>query len=505
MTNEKVLLKKNIIFGLISKIIIMIFAIASKSLVINVLGTELNGFYSFLVSTLGILMFSELGFNLVLTFSMYEDVSKEDYNRLKLTYDYFKKIIKWVLLAIVVISLVFVPFLKVFIKEELNTNIYISYFIFLISVILTFVYSPKIAVINAHKEDYITTIVHAIIKVIENTAQIILILVTKNFYYYLVILIISKVIEGVLIEFIYNKKYKEKLIEIEKDNIDPEKKEEINVNVRSILINKLSRSILIMIDSLLISYFINVTTYGRYANYLLIANSLLLLISIFFNETTSIVGHRFINEEKGKMLKAFNNILYFNFVIGIIFFLGFFAISNGLVELFFNKTEVLDIKIVLLISINYFIMFISQSSDLYKRAGGLFSMDKLTPAIEGAVNLLLSILLVFKFNIYGVIIASIISKLVVLVIIDSIIIYRNLFEKRPMEYILKLYFYVLLFVGGSVGLFFIFKYLNLSLIWTILVNGFISVGVSLILILYPTIKNRKEIKEVVLSLKKSSD
>ena len=69
----------------------------------------------------------------------------------------------------------------------------------------------------------------------------------------------------------------------------------------------------------------------------------------------------------------------------------------------------------------------------YKTAAGVFEQDKFLPLIQGAVNLVLSVVLVQRIGLLGVYIGTIVSGLIAN-IIRPVIIYRVCFEKKANEY-----------------------------------------------------------------------
>lgn len=77
----------------------------------------------------------------------------------------------------------------------------------------------------------------------------------------------------------------------------------------------------------------------------------------------------------------------------------------------------------------------------YKTAAGVFEQDKFLPLIQGAVNLVLSVVLVQKIGLVGIYIGTIISGLIAN-IFRPIIIYRVCFSKSVGEYFIDAFKYM---------------------------------------------------------------
>ena len=69
----------------------------------------------------------------------------------------------------------------------------------------------------------------------------------------------------------------------------------------------------------------------------------------------------------------------------------------------------------------------------YKTAAGVFEQDKYLPLVQGAVNLILSVVLAIKIGLIGVYIGTIVSGLLAN-IIRPVIIYRVCFERNAAGY-----------------------------------------------------------------------
>ena len=83
---------KNAFFGILSKIINLIFAFASRTVFIYVLGNTylgVNGLYS---EILNLLSFAELGFGTAMTFSMYKPVANDNKKKVVQLLNFYKRI-----------------------------------------------------------------------------------------------------------------------------------------------------------------------------------------------------------------------------------------------------------------------------------------------------------------------------------------------------------------------------------------------------------------------------
>src|SRR5690554_3800980 len=199
----------NIVTGLFFKVIILVLAVISKSFVVRYLGDEVNGLYSLFVSILGFLSVAELGIGTAITFSMYKPIVENDIDSISALYYLFRKFYLIVFTIMIVVGLLITPMLPYLAKGSSGeVNIYITYLIFLVSVSTTYLFGHKTSLINAYKDNYITTSITSITLIIEGILQIIVIIVTKSFVLFLLVRILSQLLNGIVTEIVYRLKYK---------------------------------------------------------------------------------------------------------------------------------------------------------------------------------------------------------------------------------------------------------------------------------------------------------
>ena len=137
-----------------------------------------------------------------------------------------------------------------------------------------------------------------------------------------------------------------------------------------------------------------------------------------------------------------------------------------------------------------------QSGLVFREATGTFYNDRWKPLLEGCVNIVLSILFVQWIGVTGVIVATIITNLLICHVIEPYVLYKNAFGLSPKKYYFKNYARICLFAIALVVL----EYCKQSYAeaWTeFFVNGFVSVGISIIVCLIVLLLNWDLIKGLI--------
>lgn len=500
----------NVVVSIFFYLIVTIISFFTRRVLIQELGIGVSGLNSLYLSIIGFLSVAELGVGTAITFSMYEPIVKGENDKVAGLYNLFKKLYMYIGIVILLCGIILIPFLKYFAKDytELSVNIYFSFFLMLISTVITYIYSAKTSLINAYKDNYITTSITSISKIICQIAQIVSLIVFKSFTIYLLCRIFAGLVEWVFID-LFCKKTRNYIIR-NNSKIDKDTKKVISKNIKAMFMHKIGTLLVNTADSVIISSFIGVVILGKYSNYSTIMAAMIGVLGMFFSPLTSVIGHMCKESSIETIKKYFNFIYVFSFAIGTFFFLGYYAVIDELIVMCFGTNLGLSKTVSFVITLNYFIQFMRKDVCLFKDATGCFYYDRYKPLFEGILNIVLSILLVLvlpeEYNVVGVIIATIITNILICHVVEPHVLFKYEFRLSAKKYYAKNYLYIILF---SVCLLILSKLMITTdkIFMELLINGFISVAISTITIIlvfilekefryYATINLKQIIKKV---------
>ena len=151
--------KLNVSIAIVFKIITMIMAVVVKMVLVDICGNEVNGLNALYISIIGVLSVAELGIGSAITFCMYKPIVEKNHSVVSALYGLFQKLYLFIGAVILCGGVALTPFLHLFAKDyvELNVNMYVTFLLILISVVATYLFSAKTSLINAYKNNYITT------------------------------------------------------------------------------------------------------------------------------------------------------------------------------------------------------------------------------------------------------------------------------------------------------------------------------------------------------------
>ena len=491
----------NVTVSIAFKIAILAVTLLARRYLIKFAGNEVNGLNSLYLSIIGFLAVAELGVGSAITFCMYKPIVNGENDKVAALYHLFTKLYLIIGGIILVAGCAIIPLLPYLAADYhgINQNIYLTFFLMLVSVVLSYLFSSKTSLINAYKNNYIATAITSSGTILQCVLQIVVLIHTKSFVWYLVCRIIAVAVQWGITELVVRIRYG--YIIKNKQKVDTETKKQVTQNIKAMFMHKIGGVLVNTADSVIISAFLGIVILGKYNNYIVIMTAMTGVITLFFSPLTSVIGHLFVEEDKQKVKQYFNFFHTFNFIIGIIFFLGYYGIIDNLVNICFssngNDLELVK-SISFIITLNYFIQFMRHATLLFRDATGTFYNDRWKPLFEGALNIVLSIGFVYLFGhffgedfaVVGVIVATIITNLTICHIVEPHVLYKYAFkDKSAKNYYLRNYLYIALFTAALFALHFSMQS-NANEWLELLINGCIAVAIAIVPSAIVTFSNR---------------
>lgn len=498
MDRRKALLNITVSTGF--KLITMFLVIVVKRCLIQACGNDVNGLNALYLSIIGFLSVAELGVGSAITFCMYKPIVEGDNNTVSALYQLFKKLYLIIGAVIFTAGLCITPFIKFFAKDynELDVNLYLTFILMLISVEMTYIYSAKTSLINAYKNNYITTAIYSGGITLQYILQIIVIVITKSYVWYLACRIIAVTVQWVITELIAHRKYR--YIIVNKKKVDLSTRKEVVKNIKAMFMHRIGSVLVNTVDGVVISMFVGVVALGEYSNYSTILASITGVLSLVFSSITSIMGHLYVEADKNTVRKYFETFQLLNFILGAVFFLGYFAVIENIIAILFSPELIVKRSIAIVISLNGFIQFMRKNALMFRDATGTFYNDRWKPLIEGITNIVLSVLFVKLIGVVGVIIATIITNLIICDIVEPYVLYKNAFNTLPRRFYLMNYAMIAIFTAGLFVMNHFMQTFENNWI-ELFVNGCISVVISLLMCIIVLVLNGKLFKDILIELR----
>ncbi len=404
---------RNVVIGVLSKLVIMLFAFATKTLFIRLLGVEYNGVNGLYSNILAVLSLSELGVGNVLNYTLYSALHNNDTLKVKSLVRYFRRIYYGIALAVSLIGLALVPFLHFIINSELPINELITYYIlFLANSVASYFVIYKTTVIVADQNNYISSICEIATTIIMYVAQIIYLLIFNDYLGYLIIQVSCTVLKNVMLNFITNKKYSYlKILNNDNGELLQEDKNRIVDNIKSAFIYKVAAVILNNTDNILISIIVGTVYVGYYSNYYMVVSYITLFVGIFITGVTASLGNLNSENNSDASYRMFNILsLIFSF-IGTVSACCLINCFQSFVKIWIGQQNVMNFSWVLVIVLNLYLNILMNPIWMFRETMGLFKQVRFIMLATAVLNIILSIILGNLFGVPGILAATLIAKL----------------------------------------------------------------------------------------------
>lgn len=460
---------RNVVVGVLSKLIVMIFAFATKTLFIKQLGVEYNGIYGLYGNILAMLAISELGVGNVLNYTLYASLRNNDTERVKSLVCYFRKIYYGIALAVSGIGLVLVPFLKFIINSDLPINELITYYIlYLANSVASYFVIYKTTVIVADQNNYLSSICEIATTIIMYVAQIIYLLRFKDFLGYLIIQVLCTVLKNTLLNFITNKKYPYlNHLDTNKNTLPQEDRTKIVDNIKSTFLYKIAAVILNNTDNILISIIVGTVYVGYYSNYYMIISYITVFVGIFITGITASLGNYNSENDNEASYRMFNMLsLIFSF-IGTITTCCLINCFQPFIKIWIGQDNVMKFSWVIVIVLNLYLNTLMNPVWMFRETMGLFKQVRFIMLITAGLNVVFSIVLGKMFGVPGILSATFIAKLVSQYWFEPMILFKRMDKPINSFYFNQIKQVLIMLLAGSLS-YAICGMLGKNLFWIIL-------------------------------------
>lgn len=426
---------KNLLIGSGTQVIFLILSFINRTVFIYFLGKEYLGLDALFTNILMVLSFAELGIGNAIIFSLYKSMVDKNKARIKAIMALYAKAYRIIGLTVFIVGLLIMPFLNLFIKNPPNIpeNIYIIYFLFLLNTAISYMFSYKKAIFSADQKEYVINVSQQIFFLIQSVVQLTYLYITRDYIGFIVIQVVGTFGLNVFLAIYANKKYtylKGKTT----DKLEKAEVKTIFQNVKALAMYKFGSIIMNGTDSIIIAAFLGLSVVGIYSNYLLIIAAVVTVLSRALNSITGSIGHLNNADDDAKKEQVFKQLF---FIVAWIYFLLsiiLFNVINPFITLWIGESFVLGTGTVLAIVASFYINGMQFPGYTYRTTMGLFRQGRYVPIAMAILNIILSIIFAIHFGLTGVIVATIISRLVTTTIIDPYLVYRFGFKKKVGSY-----------------------------------------------------------------------
>lgn len=435
---------RNLATGIISQMIQLALNFIVRTIFIYTLGIEYLGISGLFANILEVMSIADLGFGTAIMYSLYKPISEEDTDKQAALMGFYKKIYSVIAIAIAVIGLAFVPFLKYVINLETEIpHITLYYLLYLGNTVMSYLFVYKTSIVSAHQKSYLLNIYDSIFAVIQYTVQAILLMSFKNFTVYLVFQSICTLSIN-----IYKARRSQSLYPYisQKIDLDTETKKDIGTNLLSMFVYKIGGVLLNNTDNILISVLVGTVAVGYYSNYKLLITAVTVFTTIIFTSVSASVGNISVSTDKETQYFMFKILDFIGFWVFSFCSICFFTLMDPFIVFWIGKEYLLSNAVVIAIILNFYLPGTIYSVAIFRDTTGLFKQTKYVFLVTAMLNLILSIALGNIWGLFGILIATTIARLLTNCWFEPYLLYKSYFDVPPSKYFLEKIIDTILFI-----------------------------------------------------------
>lgn len=476
--------RRNIFSGSINKMIGLGIPFFTRSIILWKLGASFIGLSSLFASVLQVLNMAELGFSSAIVYSLYKPMANKDVRSICALMSFYRRIYKCVGVVILFVGGVLTPFIPCLIKGSCpeTINIYFLYLMYLFNVVISYWgFAYKSSLIIADQRMDIINNINTVIIVFQGVLQIIVLVLWEDYYLFYICVILGTIANNVLVEMITLKKYPDYIC---KGDLDKGSKNEIKKQVRGLAISKISVTARNALDSIFLSAFCGLIEVAIYSNYYYIFSAVLGMMQMLRTAFSASVGNSIATrgvDENYALFKKMNLcfILITNFCVSCLV-----CLYQPFMDIWTDGRLVADFSVAILFGIYFFVTSYGQVRSLFQEGAGIWWQVRNYAIAETFFNVILNAILGYRFGMYGILIATMITVSVFSMIAMAIMVFKEYFHMSPKQYFIELSFAIVQCITVSMMVYYCCDLVNIGNRWFSLIVKAIICMIETIVLLF---------------------
>ena len=451
---------KNILFNNIYQFLNIILNFVIRTIFIKSLGEAYLGINGLFTNILSILSLAEMGVGTAMLYSMYKPIADGNKRKLAALIGYYKVLYTRIAMVVLVLGLLILPLLPYIVNLDTDIgNIQFYYLLYLLNSVVSYLLLYKSSIAIASQKEYLIKKYDILFLLIRVILQGIILILYKNYTLYLIVQIATTMLTN-----LFKSKRAEKLFSFIKEKVELEidEKKKIWSNIKSLLFYQVGNVVLNNTSNILISILLGTVVVGYYSNYSMIITAVSGFTALAFTSIQASIGNYNVTGDSNGKYLIYKVLNFMAFVIYGFCSISFLTVFQDFINLWIGEKYLLSNNIVLAIVFNYYIAGVLYPNWCYRYTTELFNKAKYTIIICSILNIVLGIVLGIHFGLFGIFVATAISRLLTTFWYEPYVLYKNIFDKNIIRYFVKQIIYLLIIIILIVILFIIFQFINIE-------------------------------------------
>ena len=443
---------RNTAWGAIYRMVALVGPFVIKTIIIKKIGMEYSGLNTLFNSILTVLNLANLGFSSSLVYTMYEAVAKEDNEAICAMINFFRKVYRIIGFVILGMGIAVMPFLPRLVGDECppDANLYVMFSLYLSATVLDYILFGYVnAIFSAYQREDTRLKIMTVRYIVQYILQIVILSVFENYYAYLVTLPLMVIPNSLANYYAARKQYPQIRCV---GTPSKEVKRSVYHRVRTLFGHTVGNTLLVNVDSILISAFLGLSVQALYSNYFYILTAVNGVVEIITNGSRAGIGNKLITDTEEA-----NHRLFLSMSYGWVALIGMCATcmlclyQPFIGGVWIGPEGLMDNRFVVFMSLFFYTWMFRVLQLTYRDAAGLWTKDWAKPIVAMIIKLVFSVTLVQLTNdVIGVLIPTIFVLSLVYFPWEAQVLYKNLFHRNWMVYLKCILKYTLINLLGVI-------------------------------------------------------
>ena len=410
--------------------------------IVKYYGDNVNGYMQLITQIFSYLALAEAGFGTAVIYKLYKPLADDDKDKISSIVNGSKIIFKRIAVVMAIGTIICTFLIPLFVNKADLTNMFLMSIFLLYSIqylIEYFVIYPYTSLLQANQNQHIFIFYKNLIRVTFGLLELFLLKLGMNLLLIVGINILFTIVYIILVKRKITKIY---------PWLDKNAKPDTSAfkMTKDVLVHRLSSLVFSKTDPIILSVF-SLGFVSIYTAYNYILEFITSIVSkIYDSIRASYCNIVALGKKEDK--KYFNMFLAFSFFTACFACVTFHVTANSFVKVvWLDSDHVLANNTLLLFSIIMLGRIIINPYYVARDSKGLYKETKYSTILQAVCNIVLSLILVRKYQIFGVLLATIISQYLILIPFNIWIVYSKVFDKHSF----RPFFLNILLVAANIG------------------------------------------------------
>lgn len=469
---------RNFKYAVMAQIVTIVLSFVTRTCLVRLLGIEsvaLNGLFTQVITAISL---AEMGVGTAIVYNLYKPLADGDHDKVSQLMNLFRTAYWIIGAATLIIGIILIPWLPYLITDISFDMSYIRivYMMFIFQSAVSYLFSYKIALLNADQNGYIYTRIFTVFKLAGTILILIALVLSRNYLVFLGANILLTVATDLYASHVAQKKYSY----LDKRAKLPKKeRSQIFSNIRNLFIMQFAGRVVDSTDNILISSLISTILVGLYSNYMVVIGVFKQLSDRLMAAAAPSMGNLFVTDDTDSKEKNLYRLTFIFYIFASIACVGTYSCIQPFVTLWLGSEYLMEMNVVFVLCFLYFVAIIYEPLKNAMFLTGYFDIGRNISFASALINLIVSVILGRKIGIIGIFIGTMCTY-VIEVITKTYYLFKRYLKRSSKQYVFLWVRMILVFLAELWIVHIIHNNLIMSAFPDFLIMGLLSVLITTI-------------------------